>query len=218
MSCCGKVICCGCTHAPVYDNEGNVIREKTCPFCRTPFAYSDEETIKRLEKRMELNDPRAIYNMGCHYGRGDQGLPQSYAKALELWHRAAELGSAEAYHNIGIAYRIGRGVERDEKKAEHYYELAAMGGIVTARHNLGVVEGNKGNMDRALKHWMIAVKGGDYNSLKNIEILASGGDATKDDYANALRSYQAYLEEIRSDQRDKAAAFRDVYKYYETGF
>jgi len=65
MTCCGKVICCGCTHAPVHDNEGNVIREKTCPFCRTPFAYSDEKTIKRFEKRMELNDPIAITTWGA---------------------------------------------------------------------------------------------------------------------------------------------------------
>ena len=35
-----------------------------------------------------------------------------------------------------------------------------------------------------------------------------------EDYGNALRSRQAYLDEIRSDQRDEAAAFGDQYKYY----
>ena len=40
------------------------------------------------------------------------------------------------------------------------------------------------------------------------------GHATKDHYANALRSRQAYVNEIKSDQRDKAAAFRDGYRYY----
>jgi len=40
------------------------------------------------------------------------------------------------------------------------------------------------------------------------------GYATKDDYGRSLRSYQGYLDEIKSDQRDKAAAFRDGYKYY----
>ena len=39
------------------------------------------------------------------------------------------------------------------------------------------------------------------------------GDATKDNYANALRSYQAYLDEVKSEQRDKAA---DRYRYYES--
>ena len=40
------------------------------------------------------------------------------------------------------------------------------------------------------------------------------GHATKDQYANALRSHQAYLVEIKSDQRDKAAEFRNDYRYY----
>ena len=40
------------------------------------------------------------------------------------------------------------------------------------------------------------------------------GDATKNDYAKALRVYQANLVEIKSPQRDEAAAFNDVYTYY----
>ena len=40
------------------------------------------------------------------------------------------------------------------------------------------------------------------------------GHVAKDHYTNALRSYQAYLNEIMSDQRDKAAAFDAEYKYY----
>jgi len=37
---------------------------------------------------------------------------------------------------------------------------------------------------------------------------------TKDDYAKALRAHQSYLDEVRSDQRDEAAAHSDEYKYY----
>ena len=36
MACCGKIICSGCAHAPVYDNLGNEIIGIKCPFCRTP--------------------------------------------------------------------------------------------------------------------------------------------------------------------------------------
>ena len=57
-------------------------------------------------------------------------LPQDYAKALELWKQSGELGHTKSYSNIGCAYYAHcRGVERDEKKAEYYYELAAMGGM-----------------------------------------------------------------------------------------
>ena len=114
-ACCGKVICRGCIHvAAVRGTIG------LCPFCRAPTPTTDEEEIKRNKKRMELNDPRAIHNIGTFYAKGQYGLPQNYAKALELWHRAGELGSAEAQSNIGCSYDEGHGVERDETKAIHY--------------------------------------------------------------------------------------------------
>ena len=168
-----------------------------------------------MEVRMNLNDARAIYNLGGQYYNGGHSLRQNRAKAVELWHRAAELGSAEAYYHIATAYKTGELAERDENKAKRYYELAAMRGHSMARYNLGVDEANLGNADRALRHWVIALKDGEYTALHNIKRLYSEGHATKDDYAKALRSYQAYLDEIKSDQRDKAAAFRDGFEYYE---
>ena len=213
-TCCGKVICSGCIHAPVYDNNGNKV-EKKCPFCRVPAPKTHEEVINQLKKRMEVGDAEAMYCLGCDYSRGELGLPQNADKALELWHRAAELGHVGSYYNIGSAYFHGRGVGRDETKAIHYWELAAIGGDVKSRHNLGIFEIKTGNTERALKHFMIAVGSGHNWSLKKIKQLYAKGHATKDDYANALRARQAYLVEIKSNQRDKAAAFSDSYKYYE---
>ena len=127
---------------------------------------------------------------------------------------AAQLGYAPPYYNIGMAYLNGRGVERDEKKATHYWELAAMGGHAMARHNLGVFEKRAGNMNRALKHDMIGAGSGYTQALEQIKQMFMNGRATKDDYAQALRVYQAYLVEIKSPQRNEAAAFSDDYKYY----
>ena len=127
-----------------------------------------------------------------------------------MWHKGGKHGNS----NIGHAYYNGKGVERDEKMAKHYLELAAMEGTVIARGNLGANEYNAGNFDRALKHYMIAVRGGHTKSLKVIQRMYKEGHVTKDHYANALRSHQAYLNEIQSDQRDKAAAYKDSYKYY----
>jgi TPR repeat protein len=210
MTCCGKTVCCGCCYADVYDNHGNVIADKKCPFCRTPNPTSHEEILERIKKRMEVGDEYAFFSMGSFYKRGECGLPQDSAKAVKFWHKAGKFG----YANLGIAHADGIGVERDEKITRHYDELAAMEGEVVARDNLGVDEYNTGNYDRALKHFMIAVRGGDTRSVKAIQRMYKDGHATKDHYANALRSHQAYLNEIKSDQRDKAVAFRDDYRYY----
>jgi len=211
--CCGKILCTGCVFAPVYDDKGNVITEKTCPFCRTPLPTSEEEIVQRIQKRIKLNDANAIYYLGSCYAIGD-GYPQDYVKALELWHQAGELGHAASNLNIAQMYMNGEGVEANMKKAIHYWELAAMRGDAMARHNLGNNEWRLGNMDRALKHYMIAVKDGESASLGNIQRLYFIGQATKDEYTKALQAYQTYLGGIKSDQRDKAAAANEDYKYY----
>ena len=167
---------------------------------------------ERYKKRMEADDPIAIFNRGCDYRDGTYGYPQDHTKALELYHRAAELGLSEAYLDIG--YEHSEGVEVNEKKAVYYYGLAAMGGDAGARHNLGVSEEEKGNKDRALKHYMIAVRSGFTKSLEVIKLLYSNGLATKDDYTKALQSYQEYLGEIKSKQRDEAAAADEANQYY----
>jgi len=175
---------------------------------------SDEEENERIKKRVEAGDATAIFNVGNYYADGLYGFAQDYAKALKLWHRAGELGCTDAYCRIGSAYKFGRGVEVDNKKTNHYYELAAMRGNAYARNNLGSIEANAGNIDRALKHYTIAVKDGDSASLENIKRMHMNGHATKDNYTAALRLHQEYLNEIKSDQRDKAAAEDEDYKYY----
>ena len=215
MSCCGKIVCSGCIHAPVYDNQGNEVDYDKCPFCRTPFHYSEEELIEREMKRAEAGDAHAMYNLGYNYGEGLNGYPQDNIKALKLFHRAGEMGYNDAYLNIGSVYEFGEGVVRDLKKAKYYYEIGAIGGDASARHNLGCFELEAGNYDRALKHYMIAVVGGWSESLKMMKVMYSKGDATREEYTKALQSYQVYLDEIKSKQRDEAAAYDiDDYRNY----
>ena len=214
QTCCGKRICSGCIYAPVYDNQGNEVDNEKCPFCRVPTP-TVEERIELEKKRVEAGDPIAIYNKGCYFQYGLHGFPQDYTKALELWHRAEKLGYSAAYCSIGSAYLYGQGVEIDTNKIVYYYKLAAIMGNVSARYNLGIImEKSNGKMDRALKHFMIGVRNGDAPSLDKIKEFYSKGHASKDDYTKALQLYQVYLGEIKSRQRDQAAAAREEFRYY----
>ena len=209
-ACCGKVVCSGCIFGVDKRDGGGGL----CPFCRTPAPTSREENIKRNKKRLKAGNANAAHHLGTCYADGSLGLPQDHARALELYHQAAELGCAESYTNIGNSFLEGNGVERDLMKAQIYWELAAKSGQADARHNLGCKEYNAHNYDRALTHYMIAVRGGDNDSLDAIQLMLKRGHVTKDDYAKALVARQAYLGEIRSPQRDEAAAFGKQYKYY----
>ena len=87
-------------------------------------------------------------------------------------------------------------------------ELATMNGNVNARDNLGCVEGMAGNIDRSMKHFILAAKAGYKPSLESVKLGYKEGVITKDEYANTLRAYQHRHDEMKSDTRDKAAALR----------
>ena len=208
-SCCGKIICDGCIFAMVEEAHGRGGEVGLCAFCRVPAPDSDEGVMKRLNKLIEADHPYAFDTLAGYYDMGTMGMPQDMAKANELFFRAGELGWGEAYCTLGFNYINGRGVEMDEKKAKHYWELAAMNGNVGARHNLGCMEGEAGNHDRAKKHFILAAKAGFKKSLDNVKGGYIHGFVTRDEYANTLRAYQQRHDEMKSDNRDKARAARN---------
>jgi hypothetical protein len=199
MTCCSKYICRGC-------NFANQVREidaglrRRCVFCREPLPESKEESFKRAMKRIkENNDPAAI----CHVGqrKEDEG---DYETALEYLTKAAGLGDAEAHSTLSLMYLYGEGVEKDIEKGVHHMEEAAIGGHPTARYNLGIGEWNNGRFERAKKHFIIAANLGHEKSLQALRQLYADGHASKEDYAGALRAYQAAVDATKSEEREKA--------------
>jgi TPR repeat protein len=155
--------------------------------------------MKRIK---ENNDPAAMCHMGrkrCHEGDYDTGL--------HYLTKAAELGDADAHYNLSCSYSDGEGVEKDMKRQFYHLEEAAIGGHPKARHNLGCVAAKNGDVERARKHFIIAAKLGHHDSLKAVKLLYANGHASKEDYAGALRTYQAATEEAKSAEREVVEAF-----------
>jgi len=283
MICCGKTLCHGCTLAAAKEmDKGNM--KQWCAFCRVPYPHSNKEIMKRLKKRMKLNDAEAFFTLGMKYHYGKMGLAQDANKAWELTNRSAELGSVRARYNIAVAfhsgdyemgvekntskavhhyklaaiggherarlwlgiiemsnghinyamkqknwkksfemvsraaelgsinahydlsnlYYKGEGVKKDVSKAIHHWKLAAIGGHEIANHNLGNIEYRNGNKNQAMKHYMIAARAGEDNSLKKVGDGYKSGHVTKDDYAATLRAYQMSVDEMKSEQRSIA--------------
>ena len=125
-------------------------------------------------------------------------------RAVELWTEAAELGSIEALYKLGPAYYHGNGVQEDKAKGLRFFEKAAMQGHVESRHNLGAIEAEKGDYDRAVKHFLITAKIGHKDSVEKIKSMFIARVATKGQYAEALKGYQDAAEEMRSHDRDEA--------------
>ena len=203
QTCCGKIICHGCIYA-MFMSEGKDL----CAFCRTPQTYSKKEEVERTKALMEKGSSAAFYYLARCYADGSCGLLKDESKANELCLKAVELGSAKGYHSLGHSYDFGRGVDVDKKKAKYYYELAAMGGHVIARHNVGCEEGATGNEHRAMKHFMISARAGYKESLEAVKEGFMDGQVTKDEYASTLRAYHERQKEMKSKERDMVALIR----------
>jgi tetratricopeptide (TPR) repeat protein len=201
MDCCSKLICDGCDYANSIRERERKIEHK-CPFCRHPIPKSEEEADRNRMKRVEANDPVALRIVGKRrYNEGD------YESAFEYWIKAAELGDVAAHYELSVMYHEGEGVEKDEKKKVYHFEEAAIGGHDFARYYLGAIEYENGNHERAVKHFIIAAKLGDDDSLDALKEGYKKGIVSKEDFAAALRGHQAAVDATTSPQREAAWKF-----------
>jgi TPR repeat protein len=189
----------GCVYANYKINRYDQMKARSCPFCRALAAKSEGETNKKMMKRIKANDPAALSHMGRQ-----RFNEEDYDSAFGYLTKAAELGDAEAHYQLGVMYEDGEGVEKDEEKVVYHYEKAAIGGHPWARHNLACVEEDDGNMERAVKHFIIAANLGDEDSMKLLWTNYSAGNITKEDLEATLRTHQAALDAMKSAQRDAA--------------
>lgn len=199
QACCGKLLCMGCIYA--FQSKNN---RRVCPMCDAPEPTAHAQAIKMIKKRVALDDTYAIHQLGHFYNDGSMGLPQASKKAVNLWLRAAELGLPRAHYSVGNAYCDGKGVEKNLAKAKNYWELSAVGGNVFARHKLGQLDCAV-DMDRAMRHFMIAAAAGYDDSLRQIKEAFKCGHATKDDFAKALRAHKEAKDAMRTDERETVA-------------
>ena len=57
-----------------------------------------------------------------------EGVPRDVATAIDLYCKAAQAGDAESRYNLGWIYANGRGVERNDGFASHWFARAALMG------------------------------------------------------------------------------------------
>jgi tetratricopeptide (TPR) repeat protein len=197
-SCCCKYICYGCTYAN-QKREFEQGLDPKCAFCREPLPKTDEEIHQNMMKRVKVNDPVAFAQAGakcCNEG--------DFEGALEYFTKATELGDLDAHFNLSCMYRNGDGVERDLKKEIYHLEEAAMGGHPYARYNLGFAEEGNGDMQRAVKHFIIAANLGHDDALDRVKEGYISELLSKEDYASALRGHQNAVDATKSQQREEA--------------
>jgi hypothetical protein len=202
IPCCGKSICTGCIHSlHSFRVSGNIGK---CPFCNSERAGKTlGEQVEEIMKRVEANDPGAMWMLAGYYYQGLGGLQQDHTKAMELYNRAADLGYSRAHGHLGDIYTKGGNM----KKAKFHYEAAAMLGCEAARYNLRCMEAEAGNMERAVKHWKIAASAGNYKAMHYLRTAFEDDVISRKSIDSTLTAYNSSCAEMRSKARDASIQF-----------
>ncbi len=89
-------------------------------------AEEYDESIKSLEKAIELGNSMAKLALGDYYHFGI-GVEKDNVKAKELFEEAVNEGCIESNVGLGWIYLTGDGVDADVSRAIEYFELATSG-------------------------------------------------------------------------------------------
>lgn len=76
----------------------------------------------------EQGDSKAMATIGLFFHEGES-FPQDYAKAMDWYLKAMELGNGDAYNNIGVMYRDGLGVDTNRAIAYDLFLIVHMRGL-----------------------------------------------------------------------------------------
>jgi len=78
---------------------------------------------------------------------------------LQWYRKAGDQGYAAAQYNLGQAYNLGNGVEKDPAEAARWWEKAAEQGLAKAQYNLGLayLDGTGVQKDNAEAYFWIAL-------------------------------------------------------------
>lgn len=130
---------------------------------------------------------------------------------------AAERGSVQEEIELGAAYFMGRGVERDEKQAAYWYEKAANSGDPAAQRQIGYFYmagiGVVRDPARAVRWFERAIAGGLMSAKVNLGVAYLWGTGVREDDSLAAK----YFQEAAEKGYGPGACYMGTLYYYGKG-
>ena len=91
--------------------------------------HDPDQARQWLLRAAELNQNRALYNLGACHATGNGGFPKNEATALQYYERSAEAGNTKAAGTLGVMYLTGNGAPLDRRSAARWLDLAQANGL-----------------------------------------------------------------------------------------
>ena len=80
--------------------------------------------LYNISQRALEGQPKSMCEFGTMYKKEGYWIVQSDKDASDWWLKSAEMGYAPCQFNIGTAYLIGSGIEKDLSKAKYWLQKA----------------------------------------------------------------------------------------------
>ena len=80
--------------------------------------------LYNISQRALEGQPKSMCEFGTMYKKEGYWIVQSDKDASDWWLKSAEMGYAPCQFNIGAAYLIGSGIEKDLSKAKYWRQQA----------------------------------------------------------------------------------------------
>lgn len=114
------------------------------------------QTIQELKRQAETNDPAALWNVGCAYYNGTNGVSVNYTEALKWYTLAANSGYVDAMKLVSAMYYQGQGTEENHTYALEWAKKAAIAGDIDSQRNTALLyykgDGTEKNLEEAF-YW-----------------------------------------------------------------
>ena len=166
--------------------------EAPCPLCRAPFPPSADAALAIVRRNAERRNPAALSYLGSCYADGKYGLARSNSEAARLYRSAADLGDAMGMYNLAVAYRDGRGVERDAKRSIEYFRRVSDRGHANAQNKLGISFASCPPKDynEAIRYFRLAADQGYAEAIENMGYLIGVIYENAHEKVDAIRWYE----------------------------
>ncbi len=144
-----------------------------------------------------------LYQTGCNYRDGKDGVTKDLKKAVEYFTKAAEQGHASAQADLGDCYFYGYGVYKDSDKAVEWYRKAAEQGNAGGQSGLGRCclngRGVTEDKSKAVEWFRKAASQGNADAQNCLGDCYYFGYGVKKNYAQAVQWFRKAANQGNAD-------------------
>ena len=155
-----------------------------------------------------------LYQTGCNYRDGKNGVTKDLEKALEYFTKAAVQNHASAQVDLGDCYYYGKGVTKDNFTAVYWYRKAAEQGNASAQYILGDCYyygyGVEKNFATAVEWYRKVANQGNASAQYSLGNCYLNGWGVTKNYATAVEWYRKAANQGHTDAQN---GLGDCYYY-----